>query len=197
MDSILVVDDEADLVRTYERLLRRRGFRVVSLRWSRRRWEGEKRCEFAPSVPRPRRGVARWGVSSPAPVTFSRPDTPGTWCIQSRFALRPTWHACCRACGLHRIPERAGTHGGARGRGGRAHRSGRHGRARVVAARGALAAAPARDSPTQRSSTAAFPVRDGPAEGRGGVRGAGCPRHCLHSAFRRSWSPPLTVGGRQ
>jgi two-component system response regulator RegA len=30
MDSILVVDDEADLVSTYERLLRRRGFRVVS-----------------------------------------------------------------------------------------------------------------------------------------------------------------------
>ena len=30
MDSILVVDDEADLVKTYERLLRRRGFRVVS-----------------------------------------------------------------------------------------------------------------------------------------------------------------------
>jgi hypothetical protein len=30
MDSILVVDDEADLVRTYERLLRRRGLRVVS-----------------------------------------------------------------------------------------------------------------------------------------------------------------------
>ena len=30
MDSILVVDDEADLVRTYERLLRRRGYRVVS-----------------------------------------------------------------------------------------------------------------------------------------------------------------------
>jgi DNA-binding response OmpR family regulator len=29
-DRILVVDDEADLVATYERLLRRRGYRVVS-----------------------------------------------------------------------------------------------------------------------------------------------------------------------
>jgi len=29
-DPILVVDDEADLVATYERLLRRRGYRVVS-----------------------------------------------------------------------------------------------------------------------------------------------------------------------
>jgi len=30
-DSILVVDDEVDLVRTYERLLRRQGYRVVSV----------------------------------------------------------------------------------------------------------------------------------------------------------------------
>jgi DNA-binding response OmpR family regulator len=30
MDPILIVDDEADLVSTYERLLRRRGYRVVS-----------------------------------------------------------------------------------------------------------------------------------------------------------------------
>ena len=30
MSPILVVDDEADLVTTYERLLRRRGYRVVS-----------------------------------------------------------------------------------------------------------------------------------------------------------------------
>jgi DNA-binding response OmpR family regulator len=30
VDAILVVDDEADLVTTYERLLRRRGYRVVS-----------------------------------------------------------------------------------------------------------------------------------------------------------------------
>jgi len=30
MDRILVVDDEADLVTTYERLLQRRGYRVVS-----------------------------------------------------------------------------------------------------------------------------------------------------------------------
>jgi DNA-binding response OmpR family regulator len=30
VDPILIVDDEADLVTTYERLLRRRGYRVVS-----------------------------------------------------------------------------------------------------------------------------------------------------------------------
>ncbi len=30
MDRILIVDDEADLVSTYERLLRRRGYRIVS-----------------------------------------------------------------------------------------------------------------------------------------------------------------------
>jgi two-component system response regulator PilR (NtrC family) len=30
VDRILIVDDEADLVSTYERLLQRRGFRVVS-----------------------------------------------------------------------------------------------------------------------------------------------------------------------
>ena len=30
MDRILIVDDEADLVTTYERLLQRRGYRVVS-----------------------------------------------------------------------------------------------------------------------------------------------------------------------
>ena len=30
MDPILIVDDEADLVTTYERLLHRRGYRVVS-----------------------------------------------------------------------------------------------------------------------------------------------------------------------
>ncbi len=30
MDPILIVDDEADLVSTYERLLRRRGYRLVS-----------------------------------------------------------------------------------------------------------------------------------------------------------------------
>jgi DNA-binding response OmpR family regulator len=30
MDRILIVDDEADLVSTYERLLQRRGYRIVS-----------------------------------------------------------------------------------------------------------------------------------------------------------------------
>ena len=30
MDGILIVDDEADLVSTYERLLQRRGYRIVS-----------------------------------------------------------------------------------------------------------------------------------------------------------------------
>ena len=45
MNRILVVEDEADLVVTYDRLLRREGYRVVT---AASRAEGLKAIEFAP-----------------------------------------------------------------------------------------------------------------------------------------------------